>query len=123
MAKRPTRPRPLALGYVRVSTQEQASDGASLDAQRAALVAEAERRGWDLELIADEGLSGKEGSDRPGLAAALDRLDAGDADALLSIRLDRVSRSVHDFVLLLARAKRYRWQLVLLTPNLDTTDP
>ena len=54
-----TRSQPLALGYIRVSTTEQADKGASLDAQRAALVAEAGRRGWDLEVVADEGVSGK----------------------------------------------------------------
>lgn len=122
MAKKSTRPRKLALAYVRVSTQEQANEGASLDAQRNALTAEAERRGWDLELVADEGLSAKN-LDRPGLTGALDRLDHGDADALLSVRLDRVSRSVVDFAGILARANRRGWQVVLLSPDLDTADP
>lgn len=122
MPKRINRPRPLALGYVRVSTDEQANEGASLDAQRAALTAEAARRGWDLELVADEGVSAKN-LNRPALLAALDRLDRGEADALLSVRLDRVSRSVSDFAGLLARAKRKGWQVVLMSPNLDTSDP
>lgn len=82
MTKRVTRPRPLALAYVRVSTDEQANEGASLDAQRAALTAEADRRGWDVELVADEGVSAKN-LNRPGLADALVRLDRGDADVLL----------------------------------------
>lgn len=116
------RPRPLALAYVRVSTDEQVKEGASLDAQRAALTAEAERRGWDLELVCEEGISGRK-LDRPGLTAALDRLDAGEADALLAIRLDRISRSVADFAALLRRANRRRWRLVLLSPDLDTEDP
>lgn len=116
------RPRPLALGYFRVSTEDQVSEGASLDAQRAALTAEAERRGWDLELIGDEGLSGKN-LKRPGLTEALTRLDRGEADALLAVRLDRVSRSVADFAGLLDRAKRRGWRLVLMSPNLDTEDP
>lgn len=120
--KRNTRPRPLALAYVRVSTTEQATEGASIEAQRAALVTEADRRGWDLELVADEGLSAKS-LNRPGLTAALARLDRGEADALLSVRLDRISRSVLDFAGLLKRAKRRGWRLVLLSPNLDTEDP
>lgn len=122
MSKRAQRRhRPLALAYVRVSTVEQATEGASLDAQRAAVVAEAERRGWDVEVVADEGYSAKD-LKRPGLSAALERLDVGEADALIATRLDRVSRSVADFAGLLARAKRRSWRMVLLSPNLDTED-
>ena len=121
MTKRPTRDRPLALAYVRVSTAEQADTGASLDAQSAILRAEAGRRGWDVEVVADEGYSAKD-LRRPGLQDALARLDAGGADTLLAVRLDRVSRSVADFAGLLARAKRRSWRIVLLSPNLDTED-
>ncbi|WP_169743014.1 recombinase family protein [Knoellia subterranea] len=71
--------------------------------------------------MADEGFSAKD-LNRPGLADALDRLDRGAADALVAIRLDRLSRSVADFAGLLARAKRKKWRLVLLSPNLDTED-
>ncbi|MGI8415963.1 MAG: recombinase family protein [Nakamurella sp.] len=117
-----TRIRPLALGYVRVSTADQVDNGASLDAQRTALTVEADRRGWDLELIADEGLSGKN-MNRPALLEALTRLDRGDADTLISIRLDRISRSVADFAGLLDRAGRKGWGLVLLSPALDLADP
>lgn len=116
------RPRPLALAYVRVSTADQVEHGASLDAQRATLTDEARRRGWDVEVVADEGLSAKS-LNRPGLLSALARLDRGEADYLLAIRLDRVSRSVADFAGLLDRAQRKGWGLVLLSPNIDTADP
>ena len=119
---RQKRLRPLALAYVRVSTDEQVADGASLDAQRVALTAEAERRGWDVELVADEGASGKN-LERPGLTTALERLDRGEADALIAVRLDRISRSVADFAGLMRRAQRRSWRLVLLSPDLDTQDP
>lgn len=118
-----TRTRPLALAYVRVSTAVQVAEGASLDAQRVTLTAEAQHRGWDVEIVADEGLSGKNVNQRPGLMAALDRLDRGEADALLSTRLDRVTRSVLDFASIQARAKRHHWRITLLSPNLDTEDP
>lgn len=117
-----SRPRPLALAYVRVSTADQVEHGASLDAQRATLADEARRRGWDVEIVADEGLSAKS-LNRPGLLSALARLDHGEADYLLAIRLDRVSRSVADFAGLLDRAQRRGWGLVLLSPNIDTADP
>ncbi|QTP19085.1 MULTISPECIES: recombinase family protein [Micrococcus] len=117
-----SRTRPLALAYIRVSTEDQSEHGASLDAQRAALAAEAQRRGWDVEVVADAGLSGKS-LNRPGLQSALARLDRGEADVLLAVRLDRVSRSVADFAGLLDRCQRRGWELVLLSPNIDTADP
>lgn len=113
---------PLAIGYVRVSTADQVEHGASVEAQRAALTIEAERRGWRLEIVADQGLSAKN-LNRPGLTAALERLDRGQAQFLLAVRLDRVSRSVADFAGLLDRAGRKGWGLVLLSPNIDTSDP
>jgi DNA invertase Pin-like site-specific DNA recombinase len=113
---------PKALGYLRVSTEEQASSGAGLAAQRAALEAEAQRRGWDLELVEDAGVSAKD-LNRPALTEALARLDAHQADVLLVTKLDRLSRSVHDFTGLLARAQRCRWSLVCLDLGVDTTTP
>jgi len=77
------------LGYVRVSTAEQADSGAGIDAQRAAIQAEADRRGWLVELIEDRGYSAKD-MNRPGIRHALDTLDAGDAEALCVSRLDRL---------------------------------
>lgn len=121
-SRKAPRIRPLALAYVRVSTEDQAANGASLDAQRAALTVEAERREWDVKIVADEGLSAKT-LQRPGLQGALCALDAGDADYLIAVRLDRVSRSVADFAGLLDRSVRKGWGLVMLSPNIDTSDP
>lgn len=74
-----------------------------------------------MEVIADEGKSGKS-LNRPRLQAALARLDRHEADYLLAVRLDRVSRSVADFAGLLDRARRKGWGLTLLSPNIDTSD-
>jgi DNA invertase Pin-like site-specific DNA recombinase len=98
---------------MRVSTDSQVESGAGLDAQRTALTAEAERRGWDIEFVVDAGLSGKD-MRRPALLEALDRLDRGEAAVLLATKLDRVSRSVRDFAGLLDRAHRHGWAIVLL---------
>lgn len=111
-----------AIGYIRVSTDDQADHGASLEAQRTALRAEADRRGASLDILADEGASGKT-MNRPALQDALARLDAGQADALMAVRLDRLSRSVADFAGLLDRANRKDWTVVMLSPNIDTADP
>jgi DNA invertase Pin-like site-specific DNA recombinase len=115
----PERDRPLALAYVRVSTTKQADEGASLPAQPAILTTECERRGWDLEIVADEGMSGKSLRRRPNLIAALERLDRGEADALIATRLDRISRSAVDFLGILNRARARSWNVVLLDLDLD----
>ncbi|HEX4100516.1 MAG TPA: recombinase family protein [Pseudonocardiaceae bacterium] len=102
-----------AIGYRRVSTGMQVESGAGLDAQEAIIRAEAARHGWELEIVTDAGLSGAT-MNRPALSAALARLDRGEADVLISTKLDRVSRSVRDFAGLLDRAKDRGWRLVLL---------
>ena len=59
------------IGYVRVSTEEQKSSGAGLQAQRRAIITECERRGWHLvEVIEDAGFSAKD-MKRPGVQEAL----------------------------------------------------
>ena len=67
------------LGYVRVSTSEQAIKGARLQAQRQAIIAECERRGWHLvETIEDAGYSAGD-LRRPGIQEALRALERGEA--------------------------------------------
>ncbi len=115
--------KPLALAYVRVSTAEQVAEGASLDAQAQALVEAAERKGFRVEVVREEGKSGKALSGRPVLAAALERLRTGEAVALYAQRLDRLSRSVADFAHLLDRAKRQGWTVAVLDADVDTATP
>lgn len=115
--------KPLALAYVRVSSLMQVEEGASLDAQEATLREEASRRGWDVEIVREEGKSAKDIKGRTKLTDALDRLDKDKAQYLLSVRLDRVSRSVADFASLIDRARKHHWGIVLLSPNLDLSDP
>jgi DNA invertase Pin-like site-specific DNA recombinase len=120
-----TAPDGTVVAYVRVSTDEQASSGAGLDAQRAAIAAEAERRGWNVVAwTADEGISGGKGVEyRPGLAAAIDVVEAGEAAALIAAKLDRISRSVLDTASLMEQARRGGWELVTCDLAIDTSTP
>jgi DNA invertase Pin-like site-specific DNA recombinase len=111
------------IGYVRVSTDEQASSGAGLEAQREAINGECERRGWTLlEVIEDGGCSARN-LKRPGVQDALDRLKRGNAEGLVVAKLDRLSRSVVDFAGLMERASREGWSLVALDLGVDTSTP
>jgi DNA invertase Pin-like site-specific DNA recombinase len=112
------------VGYIRVSTSEQADSGAGLAAQRRALAEEAARRGWTLiETFEDAAASGKSLSGRPGLQAALEAVDAGRASALVVSKLDRLSRSLLDFASLMERARKRGWSLVALDLGVDTSTP
>lgn len=114
-----------AVAYLRVSTDEQAESGAGLAAQRTAITAEAERRGWTIvEWFEDAGISGGKGiADRPGLAAAVDAIEAGQASTLVASKLDRISRSVLDTALLTEQARRGGWKLFTCDVAVDTTTP
>lgn len=107
------------LGYVRVSTEEQADSRLGLEAQEATLRVEAEHRGWDLTILRDEGLSGSQVN--AGLRDALEQLAAGLADGLVVTKLDRMSRSLLHAVEIMERARRQGWSLVMLDIQVDTT--
>jgi DNA invertase Pin-like site-specific DNA recombinase len=108
------------VGYLRVSTLDQEH---GIDAQRAAILAESLKRGWEVVWPEpDEGKSGKD-IDRPGIRAALAMLAAGEADALVVSKLDRLSRSLPDFANLLDLADKQGWAVVALDLNLDTSTP
>lgn len=113
------------VAYLRVSTDEQAASGAGLEAQRATIIAEADRRGWTVvDWHSDEGISGGKGVEhRPGLAAAIDAIERGDAAGLLAAKLDRVSRSVLDTAALMEQARRGGWELVTCDLAIDTSTP
>lgn len=84
------------VAYARVSTEEQASSGFSLDAQIQKMEAYAGLYDLDIvEVIVDSGVSAKS-LNRPGISKALTMLSLGDADGLLVVKLDRMTRSVKD---------------------------
>ena len=110
------------VGYVRVSTEEQAVDGVSLAAQRAKLVAYASLYDLDLvEIVEDAGESAKT-LNRDGLRTALGLIDAGRADGLLIAKLDRLSRSVVDWNTLIEGyfGERAGKQLFSVADSIDT---
>jgi DNA invertase Pin-like site-specific DNA recombinase len=111
------------VAYCRVSTEEQAVSGLGLAAQETAIRAACKARGTPLvALYRDEDASARS-LDRPGLRAALADLDAGRGDVLMTAKLDRLTRSVHDATGLMLRAEKSGWGLVALDVAVDTTTP
>ncbi|WGY04005.1 recombinase family protein [Nocardioides sp. QY071] len=109
------------VGYIRVSTSEQARDGFSLDAQRAAIEAECARRGWELvDVLADEGYSGKR-DDRPALQQALSILRRKKARAIVVVRMDRLARSTQHLCEFILLSRRQKWGIVAMDFDFDTT--
>ncbi|MFO0622197.1 MAG: recombinase family protein [Polyangia bacterium] len=84
-----------AIGYVRVSTDMQAQEGISLEAQQAAIQQYCSLHGLKLVTICQDVLSG--GKDqRPGLQDALRTLQRS-GDVLIVLKFDRLSRSIRHF--------------------------
>ena len=112
--------RPRLVGYIRVSTDAQASDGVSLAAQRDKI--EQFARLYDYELVAvieDAGASAKT-LNRDGLNQALAMLESGEAGALIVAKLDRLTRSVKDLGELL-ESRFTRFSLVSVGEQIDTS--
>ena len=109
------------IGYVRVSTEEQANSGLGVEAQEAVLREACERRGWTYELAHDLGCSGK--LVNPALRESLTRLAGGRADALVVAKMDRLARSVVHASDILNLARTQEWNLVVLDLGVDMSTP
>jgi DNA invertase Pin-like site-specific DNA recombinase len=92
----PPKTRTRVVAYCRVSTEKQADNGNSLEAQQSKLAQYAAL--YDLDIVAIEVDAGESAStlNRPALKRALGRLEAFEAEGLLVVKLDRLTRSVRD---------------------------
>ena len=108
--------------YARVSTTDQSDNGVSLKAQQAKLEAYASL--YDLEVIetiVDAGESAKS-LRRVGLQHALDLLRSNRADGLAVVKLDRLTRSVGDWQVLIEDyfGEKAGKQLLSVNDSIDT---
>lgn len=113
-----------AVIYVRVSTEGQARDGVSLDAQLERCRAMAVARGAKvLGEFRDEGLSGRDGiAQRPGLAAAVEVCRRNKA-VLIVYSISRVARRQRLLWSLLDPESGVGLDVVSATEPFDTTSP
>lgn len=111
------------VGYVRVSTKEQADDGVSLESQTEKVRSYARLYGLTLVcVLCDAGESAKT-LNRPALREALELLCTGRVDGMLVAKLDRLTRSVRDLGELLDRyfGEAGGKQLYAVEDSIDTT--
>lgn len=115
-----------ALGYVRVSTDEQAAAGYGLEAQEHAIRAFAESQGYELlDVILDSGVSGStRPSDRPGFARVMELADEQAFSILLVWKFDRLARSL-EYAVTTVNGMQEHYGIVLrsVTEPIDTATP
>jgi DNA invertase Pin-like site-specific DNA recombinase len=110
-----------AIGYARVSTDGQALDGVSLDAQQARIRAWCDANDYALlSLHIDAGLSGCRSDNRPGLQEALIAA-CKHKTALIVYSLSRLARSTKDAIVISERLAKNGADLVSLSERIDTT--
>ena len=108
------------IGYVRVSTEQQAEKGVSLAAQRQKIKAMALVQGHrSVDFIVDGGESGKN-LQRPGIERLLEEIDGGEVKAVIIAKLDRLTRNVRDLADLLDRFNQKGVALISVAESLDT---
>ena len=109
-----------AIGYIRVSTEKQANEGVSLEAQEAKIVTWCKTNGYELvKVYIDAGISGKRMDTRKELLAALASLKKG--MALISYSLSRLARSTSDAIAIGNQIAKKKADMVSLSERIDTT--
>jgi len=87
--------------YLRVSTEEQATQGFSIDHQRDRLIAYCISQGWeDYRLYIDDGFTGTK-LDRPAMNRLIKHVREGKISMVVVYKLDRLSRKQKDVLQLL----------------------
>ncbi|MFN0222144.1 recombinase family protein [Paenibacillus sp. KR2-11] len=112
--------------YTRVSTERQAEEGFSLDAQRDILTDLVDKKGLQLyRIYSDPGVSG--GSfKRPGVQALIADMKAKKFDTLMIHKLDRLSRNMGDLYEFIAMVNKLDVRLIIAaqgSEEIDTRSP
>lgn len=85
------------VGYIRVSTSQQADEGVSLEAQAKKIRAYCDLHDLELvEIVEDAGFSGKSIAGRPGMTRILEMVKARKVDNVVIFKLDRLARNLKE---------------------------
>lgn len=110
--------------YTRVSTEEQARKGYSIEEQERMAKAAIESKGWEyIGTYSDPGVSGRK-MDRPGLQQMIADIEDKKVEAVVIFKLDRLSRKQKDTMTLIEDVfLKYDVYLFSLNESLDTSTP
>ncbi len=109
-----------AVGYIRVSTKEQAVEGYSLSAQREQINQYCAMYGLELvNIYSDEGISGKNLKDREGIQDLRDDAKEGLFDTVIIWKLSRISRKLLDTLTLIDELNAHKISLQSISEKID----
>lgn len=109
--------------YIRVSTDEQAREGQSIDTQIDKLTAYAKFQGWqNIELMVDDGESAKD-MNRPAMKRLLKLIKAGKVAVVATMAVDRLSRNLLDMLQFVELCEKHKTAYVCAGLNFDTSTP
>jgi site-specific DNA recombinase len=113
-----------ALGYIRVSSEEQADHGLGLESQRQRIKAYCEMKGLELITIYEDPAvsGGKPLGTRPSGARLLAEVRRSKPVVVVA-KLDRLFRSVADAAQTITSFDRYGIELVAISEGFDMTNP
>jgi len=105
--------------YARQSIEKK--DSLSIESQIEKCIALCKMNDWtDYEIYKDPGFSGKD-LNRPDFKRLTDDVNAGKIEYVVCYRLDRISRSMRDFVNLIADFDEKNTRFVSVSENIDTS--
>ncbi len=109
--------------YIRVSTEEQAKDGFSINAQKEKLTKYAELNDWNIyDYYIDDGISGKNLVERKEVTRLINDIKNKKINNILIYKLDRLTRSLKDLIYLIELFEKYNCTFNSQTEKIDTSN-
>ena len=108
--------------YLRVSTEDQAREGFSLPEQKERLEAFCKFKGYKVyDYYQDAGISAKTGNYRPEFERLKEDALKGKINAIVSLKLDRLSRSIYDWENIMKFCEKNNIDIICANDDINTT--
>lgn len=109
-----------AVGYVRVSTEDQAREGYSMAAQESSIRAYCKAKGWEIgRIYRDEGLSAYKDVKRPGYEKLMAEMN--DWNVVVVWKLNRLHRTMKGFIRDSLKLQESNKDMASVTESIDTS--